>query len=314
MRSMKGTIACGLMIGIAAAVLGSMTVGCSSYHTSGFSDPGRLQLQFFKPPGSVLNVEGAVSEIDPEAPHAPKLQDSEGPETAATYNFKPGLYQFVYSEIPGWEDLSVYGEVEVYHTDSGNPLLRNCFIPIALPAPSTAENQPVGDTVFPYQSASDRLKVDFMDVERLVNGDVISKVIFVADLSKVKKEVRQLRTGLVVKERELERLDRLYREARLIWIQEPESRKFIEYEAQRQDLRQTIDDMDDRLRRLERLLRVDNVLIRREMMVLASEEFLDSHEDPITSASEIGQVVMVLRVGARHQRWDIAGSGFKLFR
>ena len=48
----------------------------------------------------------------------------------------------------------------------------------------------------------------------------------------------------------------------------------------------------------------DHVLIRKGMLVLATEEVVASHRDVVKAAEELGEVLLVMRIGGRHMDWS----------
>ena len=92
-------------------------------------------------------------------------------------------------------------------------------------------------------------------------------------------------------------------EAQLDWLEDPSSKEFIKLQVKIKKIEQVISEKEDRMARLKRLLKSDNVIIRQEMLVLATDEILPAHEDPVEAAKKLGEVVLVLRLGGRHQQW-----------
>jgi len=304
---------------VAAFVL-ILLMGCQSHRfEKGYHDWDKLQVQFYAPPGAMITVgDRACGKIKPDRSHqvgsggdgTHKLELA--PEETSTFNLGPGSYEFKYASA-GWPGVSVYGELEVPRVcglfmPGVKDMLKRCFIPIALPAPATLQAVSTRDDVFPYQSSAYRLRITNQDVERLALGDMITKVVFVADLKKAKKNVDWLEVKLTKLNGEKQRLIALLDEAKMDWLEDPHSSKFIRRQAELTRLDQEIQKKEQLKSRLEALLRADKVLLRREMLVLATDEILPVHEDPVSTASELGQVVLVMRIGGRHLHWGPAAQ------
>ena len=79
------------------------------------------------------------------------------------------------------------------------------------------------------------------------------------------------------------------------------------------DVGEIADGVARRLRRegFARLRR--SLLIRREMLVLATDEVLPTHKDPVSAARDLGQVILVLRIGGRHLHWGDPAQEAEVF-
>lgn len=303
-----------------AALVGS--AGCGQHRFErGYHDWNKVQVQFYAPAGAVVTVADRISgDIQADRGHQVSTYGANGhrlehePEEFAVFNLAPGEYEFKYNSAGGWPAVSVYGRLDVYGAGffdmpGAKKFLRRSFIPIALPSPATADIQPAGDDLFPYQSATHRLRINQHDMERLAAGDMITKVVFLADLQDAKERLDTIVGQLVVMDRKMERINKLYRQAKYDFLENPKSERFIKYEQQRQELRQKMDGLEQTKRRLSALLDADQVLTRREMLVLATDEILPAHVDPVAAAEELGHVVLVMRVGGRHLHWaDATGE------
>ncbi len=291
-------------------------VGCSQHNfETGYHDFNKVQLQFYAPTGSTVTMGKYVcGDIKADRSHQiniygdPSTRLEHEPEETATFNLAPGEYEFKYTGIPGWEGAAVYGNIHVYDVCGlFNPgtkmMLRKCFIPVALPSPATPGMVTPKDDIFPYASPSHRLRISYQDVERITAGDMVTKVIFVADLTKAKHDVDQLEVEYTCMVGKQQRYRALLCEAQLDALDDPASKDFIKIQCELKELEQKINRNRDRYCRLQSLLKADNVLLRREMMVLATDEILPAHEDPVKAAQELGQVVVVLRLGGRHNHW-----------
>jgi len=301
-----------LVAGAAVMVVG----GCSGHRfETGYHDWDKVQVQFYAPTGATVTLgQEACGRIEPDRSHqisaygAGEHRLELEPEEFSVFNLSPGEYEFKYTAAGGWPGVSVYGSLEIFKVDTSKlpearKFLRRCFIPIALPSPATVEMKDPSQDMFPYQSATRRLRITNLDAKRLAVGDMVTKVVFLADLQRAKERLDQVNAETVVLDREIERINKLYREARYDWLENPRSRKFIDLEAKRQVLQQKIEKLEETRTRLQALLDADRVLTRRHMLVLATDEILPAHEDPIAAAEELGQVVLVMRVGGRHLHW-----------
>jgi len=308
-----------------AAALVAVIVGCKTHPwETDYHKLQKVQVQFYAPPGATVTLGSqSMGKITADRAHQigtygsgeHKLEHE--PEQTATFNLSPGDYEFKYTAA-GWKGVSVYGELEIcrvslFAIPAAKDMLKRCFIPIALPAPATLQAASASDDMFPYQSPAHRLKISHQDVDRLAAGDMITKVVFIADLKKAKKKIDDLEVDLVKLKAERQRLQGLLNEAQLEWMENPSSKRFIGLRAELTELDQKMRDKEDRRDRLEALCRADNVLIRREMLVLATDELLPKHEDPVDSARKLGQVVLIMRIGGRHMHWGLPAQEAEAF-
>ncbi len=291
----------------------SLLFGCGQqtaghYTETGFNDAGKVQVQFYEPTGAVVTVgqPGRRQQIGTYGDGIHRLENT--PEQTATFNLSPGSYDFKYTAAKGWEGASIYGELDVYGPSlrasrGTKEMFKQCFVPIALPSPGTADSISAKDDIFPYQSPSYRLRISNQDVKRLAAGDMITKVVFIADLKEIKDEAGEIEVNLTTLNGRKQRLQAMLNEAQLEQLENPSSKTFIKLQTKLKVLDQTIEKEQNRLARLNTLLRADKVLIRREMMVLATDELLPRHEDPVSAAKKLGQIVLVMRLGGRHHQW-----------
>lgn len=297
-------------------------VGCNVHSPiahpveSGYSDFGKIQLQFYAPEGAqvIIGQVGLLGDITPRITHQVgsygegKHRLELTPEQTATFNLAPGRYEFKYVAAEGWPGASIYGELEVYGLSLCAPkgaydMLKRCFIPIALPSPGILNRSDPKDVIFPYASPVAMLRINQSDVERLAAGDLVTKVVFIADLEELEKKKDAIEIKLTELRAEKRRLQALLNEAQLEWLENPHERGFIRYEKEIKKVELQMEKLEDLKGRIEVLLRADNVLIRREMLVLATDEVLPVHTDPVRAASELGDVVLVMKLGGRHMHW-----------
>lgn len=306
-----GSYRIGLMISAAAAALAT---GCaSSAPSGGFSDPGKTQIQFYSPPGAQVMVKGGrAQQVSSYGAFGHRLEHS--PEEFSVFNLSPGRYEFKYTAAEGLPNVSIYGELDVHGggSETARMYRRRSFVPISLPSEFYQHVDGVGDETFPYRSERYRTAIDQLDIDRLKQGDVVEKVIFVADLEEAEEELDETERDIAVTERKIEyaearfrlalydfRVDVNDRMANLLRT----DRKFIKWEEERKELDQELDDLIDKHKRLKALLKGDHVLARQGMLVLATEEVVQSHRDVVSAAEELGDVLVVMRVGGRHMHW-----------
>ncbi len=290
-------------------------IGCGHRFETGFQDFNKVQVQFYQPTGATVTLgQTNFGIISPNRAHQVNMYESHAyrlerkPEETATFNLCPGSYEFKYTGAKGWEGAGVYGEIQVYQVcplalPGAKEMLKRVFIPIALPSPGTTQAVSADDDLFPYTSPAHRLRISYQDVDRIMAGDMVTKVVFIADLRKAKREVNKLEVEYTCMKGKQQRLRALLNEAQLDALDNPKSDEFIELQCSLKELEQKIDRNRDKSTRLQSLLNADKVLIRREMMVLATDEILPIHEDPVAAAQKIGQVVLVIRMGGRHMNW-----------
>ncbi len=297
-------------------------IGCN-VHTpvshpfeKGYQDFDRVQVQFYTPEGAQVTIGkvGLFETIEPQITHQigsygeGKHKLEVEPEQTATFNLHPGRYELKYNAAKGWPGVSIYGELDIYKLSpkasaGAKDMLRRCFIPVALPAPGLLEQSGAEDTIFPYQSPITKLRITQQDVERLAAGDLIVKVVFIADLEEAEKNLDNLEVELTGLKAERQRLQALLNEAQLDWLENPHEKEFIKLQKELKKLDITIKKLEGKMERLRALIKADNVLIRKEMLVLATDEILPPHTDPIKAASELGHIVLVMKLGGRHMHW-----------
>ena len=305
------------VLGVVSVGLGLSTLsGCSkTLREPGYADQGRTQIQFFSPPGATVSVVGGPTrshQIPVYGPFENRLEQT--PEQFSVFNLSPGRYEFKYTAAEGLPGASIYGELNVKRACSRTARMfrRRAFVPVALPSEHYQQVEVIGDERFPYRGEAYRTAIDAHDLERLRLGDVVEKVFFVADLEKAAKERDATLRDLKVCEREIEYADARFRLAYQDYrmdVADPlanlfrKDRRFIRWEAERQELSHKYRDLQYKLQRLEALLAGDHVLIRRGMLALATEEIVEPHRDVVAAANDIGDILLVMRVGGRHMHW-----------
>lgn len=299
-----------------ASVVMLGTMGCGRPQEVGYADQSKTQLQFFSPPGATVTVRacpGARShQIGNYGPFEHRLELA--PEEYSVFNLAPGRYEFKYVSAEGLPGVSVYGELDVKHANSGMARVfqRRAFVPISLPSAYYQRITPQGDEIFPWRGEAVRTSIDELDLQRLKQGDVIEKVFVVADLEHAKDELAEQQVKLSVAERELQYAEARFKEAYYNFrldVGDPganfwgSDKQFIKWEAERQEKQQKIDRIEGKIARLAALLKADVVCVREGMMVVATEQIVECHEDPEDAADEIGEILVVMRVGGRHMHW-----------
>ncbi len=296
------------------AVVG--TLGCGRPRETGYADQCKTQIQFFSPPGAAVTVRACPAwrthEIGTYGPFENRLEVS--PEEASVFNLSPGRYEFKYVSADGLPGVSVYGELEVRHVCSpmAQVFQRRSFVPIALPSAYYSRLAPQGDEIFPFRNEALRTAIDELDLQRLKQGDVVEKVFVIADLEDAKEELAEAEVKLAVAERKLQYNEARFKEAfydfRLDVSDSTANffgtdRKFIDWEEKRQEQKQHLEAVEGKIARLSALLRGDQVLVRRGMMVVATQAVVKTHKDPVDAAGDIGEVLVVMRIGGRHMHW-----------
>jgi len=293
-----------------------MVAGCSqSSLETGYADQCTTQLQFLSPPGATVAVKGGPTrshQIPVYGGFDNRLEQA--PEQFSVFNLAPGRYEFKYTSAEGLPGVSVYGELDIKHANShmARVFQRRSFVPIALPSDHYQKVEVTGDQIFPYRGEAYRTAIDEQDLQRLKLGDVVEKVFFVADLEKATQTRDRILRDLKVCEREMEYADARFRLAYQdyrIDVTDPVAnfwgtdRTFITWEGKRQKLAQKYEDLQKKLHRIEALLAGDHVLIREGMMALATQEIVEPHRDVVEAADDLGEVLLVMRVGGRHMHW-----------
>ncbi len=294
----------------------SGTTGCGRPHETGYADQSKTQLQFFSPPGATVTVRACPAarshEIGTYEPFNNRLELS--PEEYAVFNLAPGKYEFKYVSAEGLPSVSVYGELEIKCPTSKTAQMfqRRAFVPISLPSAYYRRITPQGDEIFPFRNEALRTAIDEQDLQQLEQGDVVEKVFVVADLEEAKEELGEAQVDLAVAERKLQYDEARFREAFYDFkldVTDPVAnfwgtdRKFIKWEAKRQEEQQRISAIEAKIDRLNALLRGDQVLVRKGMLVVATQAIVETHEDPVKASNRIGDVMVVMRLGGRHMHW-----------
>ena len=125
----------------------------------------------------------------------------------------------------------------------------------------------------------------------------------VADLKDAERTLKKMEYRTAAKEREIEYAEARFREKYRDFRFDTTDKGFISWEKKRVKLQQELRDMINRRERTLALVEGDHVLARRGMLVLATEEVIETHRDPVRAATDIGEVLLVMRIGGRHMQW-----------
>jgi hypothetical protein len=283
-------------------------------------DYGSTQIQFYAPPGAKVTVGGHPTRSRQIAEYGPfQNRLEQNPEEFAVFNLPPSRhYEFKYASAEGLPGVTIYGELDVRcpNTKEAKMFQRRAFVPISLPSEYYQRVEVDGPELFAYRSETARTAIDAHDLERLKMGDVVEKVFFVADLEEAEDRMSRTQVKIAELEREIEYADARFRYAYLDFLADvadhdkcgwpnlcASDREFIEWEKKRQRLEQDLHSAQAKLERTRSLLRGDRVLTRRGMMVLATDEVIEHHDDPVDMADDLGEVLVVMRLGGRHFHW-----------
>lgn len=304
--------------------------GCVDSHYRGL-----VQVQFYSPDGATIMLhpsrQGAM-EVRSRDPMGDRLEHVEG--ELAVFDLNPGRYRFAYAGAAGAEDATIYGELDVRspRTKFAREFCRQAFIPIKLPS---SEHQ-VAEHLNPSRDLSYTEGLEGREFAHLKQGDLITKVYFVADLERVEKErdvsyyqaINDLNRRLVVLEDREAYIDTRYEEARRrALFRDPEmnvedkiahrrfdlwgmEESFIKLSEKRQELhreRESIElarrELEEERARRNALLRSIKIIHRAGTLVLATPDVVLPYRDLVEQASALGDVVAVVRYGGRHQFW-----------
>lgn len=312
----KRTLGLVCLVGLAMVSLIGL-LGCASTPGSeqGYSDQCRTQIQFYSPPGSTVTVMGGPTrshQIAQYGAYGHRLEHS--PEEFSVFNLAPGRYEFKYTTADGLPGVSVYGELDVQYADTHEARVfqRRAFVPIALPSEYYRRVEAVGNEIYPYRGEAFRTAIDEQDLQRLKQGDVIEKVIFVADLERADKVLEKTERDIAVCEREMEYADARFRLAYYDFrtdVMDPAAnffgtdKNFIRWERERKREQQRLGKLVALRKRTQALIKGDRVLVRKGMLVLATQEVVEPHRDVVDASDDLGEVMLVMRVGGRHMQW-----------
>lgn len=311
-RSSVFTLAC---CPLAAALSAAVLTGCSQHVLeSGWSDQNRVQVQFYAPPGATVSIKDpcAGDRKHQVAVYGADHRFEHSPEEFAVFNLHPNQsYEFKYTAAQGFDGVSIYGELDIHRPKSkeARKFVAHSFVPIALHSRYHDRGQ---EHYFPARGPSG-LGMDALEVEHLRQGDLITKVYFVADLQAAAEtiddidlHVEKLRSGETVLNTHLELLDSRFQSYRRDSLySDPtydalaqykdstgHNRRFIKLEAQRQKLenaryqiREQVEALLNERRIRTRLLDNMRIINRRGSLVLATPENQWEFRDAATQVS-----------------------------
>lgn len=290
------------------------------WREKGFANSCKTQVLFRAPPGASVTVVNPVRthQIAPEPALGARLEHT--PDEESIFNLAPGRYQFKYTAIEGLPGVSVYGELEIKHANSSmaRKFQRLAYVPISLPSEYYRRTEVIGNEIYPYRGEAYRTAIDEDDVARLRAGDVVEKVFVVADLKAAECARLALEREIAVTERELEYADAKFRSSYLDFridvdddcdcvLFGKKSKDFIKWQERQVCLQQKLDRLERRLQQTRALLRAHTICVREGLLLVATCELLDSYQDPEKAADNLGEVLVVMRVGGRHQHWGEPG-------
>lgn len=314
------------MAGLAAfaAMLGSWGCSAQSFETSsawresGYSDQCKTQVLFHAPPGASVTVRDCrrSHEIAPANAFATRLERT--PDEESVFNLAPGRYEFKYTAAEGLPGVSIYGELDVKYANSGMARVyqRRAYVPISLPSENYRRTEVIGNETFPYRGETYRTSIDENDLARLRAGDVVEKVFVVADLRQAEKARRETEQEIAVTERKVEYADARFNDAYIDFVSDIDDpaarfwrkdREFIKWQERQIELQQRLEKLQARMDRIKAILKADTVYTREGMLLVATEEVVKSYKDAEDASDDIGEVLVVMRLGGRHMRWGEPG-------
>ncbi len=303
-----------------------------------------VQVQFYAPPGSTVVVRDEAhlsAAVRSDDPIGNRLEHET--EDFAVYDLPPGRYRIAYKSAAGLEDATVYGELEIRNAQhkQARAFAAHSFIPLRLPSHEHQE----AEHLHPTRDLSYTEGLERTEFDHLRQGDMIEQVYFVADLDRVRQEhdvcffqaINDIDRELDVVADRAEYLDVRYSRARQkalyrdpdmniedriahekfdTWgTEEPFivlSRKRQALERERESLLLAKRDLEEERDRRNALLRSMRIVHRDGALVLATPDLKLPFRDAVEQASDLGEVVAVLRIGGRHQYWamsDMMGAG-----
>jgi len=297
---------------------------------------GTIQVQFYSPDGASIVVRGVDGEaavpVVSRGPLSDRLERRQ--HELAVFDVNPGRYALAYTSAAGAPEAVIYGELEVFSPSSAitQRFCRHAFLPVKLPSlrPQEAEHR------YPVRDLSYTVGLEGEEFGHIKQGDLISKVYFVADLERVRNDYEvAYRERISAVNRELAVLtdqetyvETRYQDARRTALQrDPQmniddkmayerfdwfgleepyiqlARKKQELLARREALlieRERL--LDERARR-NVLLRSLRIVHRDGALVLATPDLQIPFSNTVAQVSQLGEVVAVLHVGGRHHYW-----------
>jgi hypothetical protein len=315
----------------ALAAMAVVLVGCGNG-----APRGKIQVQFHSPAGAMMLVKGVQDDEPIEARSRGPLGGrlSRFDDELAVFDLRPGRYSVAYTGASGAEDSIIYGDLEVFGPtrDVTRRFCQYSMVPIKLPS-----LQPeAGEHLFPVRDLSYTVGLEGREFKHIKQGDLITKVYFVADLEQVRRDyeveyrekIAQLDGELsVLADQELYVENRYRQERRKALQRDPEmnyqdraaharfdkwgveeryiklAKKKYELAAQRERLQAQRTRLEAERHRRHVLLRSLNIIHRDGALVLATPDLQIPYTNTVEQVSELGDVLAVLHVGGRHQYW-----------
>jgi len=300
------------------------------------SSVGTVQIQFYSPTEAAVAVRGvnddAAAIVRSRGPLGDRLETF--PEELAVFDLAPGSYPVAYSFASGASDAVIYGQIDIYNPSGGfaRRFCKHSFVPIRLPSIDTQE----AEHRFPVRDLSYTVGVEGREFAHLKQGDLITKVFFVADLERVEHErdveykhgIAEIDRKLIVLGDKQLYLDSRYENERLRALQRnPEmnvedkiahdrfdlfgieesfikvSEKRQALEAEREALLLERTRLENERARRNALLRSLKIIHRDGALVLATPDLQLPYHDTVAQAADLGEIVAVVRIGGRHEYW-----------
>lgn len=285
---------------VAGGLLVTFGAGCSHQHVMrGFDDSDRVQIQFYEPGRAhVVMRRSPHGEYSANVASSSDQQLEDGGDYAI-FNLKPSKkpYPFAYTPDDG-SNINIYGELEVMEPESefGEDFVAHGFVPISL----LSSSESTREVFYNPSRGNSGAGLSGLEMAHLAQGDMITRVYFVADLAVAAKTVRaidahveRLRSSETVLNTHLEwvdsrfqsyRRDSLYADPTSDTLARAKDKngdnyEFIKLEAERQrieneryKIRRQVEDLLTEQRMRKRLLDTMRIVNRRGSLVLATPE------------------------------------------
>ncbi len=316
---------------ICAAIPALLATGCSR-----IASIGTVQIQFYSPTEAAVAVRGVNDDsaaiVRSRGPLGDRLETF--PDDLAVFDLAPGAYPIAYAFASGAVEAVIYGQIDIYNPTSSfaRKFCQHSFVPIRLPNIDIQE----AEHRFPVRDLSYTVGLEGREFEHLKQGDLITKVYFVADLERVEHErdveykhkIGEIDRKLIVLGDKQIYLDSRYENERLRALQrDPEmnvedkiaydrfdlfgieesfitvSKKRQALAAEREELLLERNRLENERARRNALLRSLKIIHRDGALVLATPDLQLPYRDSVAQASDLGEIVAVVRIGGRHQYW-----------
>lgn len=303
-----------------AVMMGGFSAGCSHHHQmGGFDDSRRVQIQFYEPPGATVVMRRRPhGDYSAEVNHSTQNQLEDGGDYAI-FNLKPSDHPYPFAYTPqGGHGVNIYGEIEVLEPESpsAHQYMAHSFVPISL----LSSREDSREVFYHPSRGNSGAGLSALEMAHLSQGDVISRVYFVADLAVARDTIKdidahieRLRSSETVLNTHLEWIDSRFQSYRrdslyadptgdsfaLAKDKSGENHEFIRLEADRQrleneryEIRKQVEDLLTEQRMRKRLLDTMRIVNRRGSLVLATPEnqweFDDTQQQVSTDRHYLG--------------------------